>query len=727
MGGRRVFLGARMEGWVSGGGAVALLLATGCGAAGWSPEADGLRAGASVEHQAPPDGEAGRPVRAAPGMGAREARDAGPLLTPAAWAVTGGQASAFTGFSVASAGDVNGDGLADVIVGSPFYDDGSSEDGLASVFHGSEAGPSETADWSDTSGSGGAYFGWSVATAGDVNGDGYDDVVVGGPKADYAFTDGGRAYVYHGSSAGLDPSPAWTADGGASYAQFGWSAASAGDVNGDGYDDVVVGSPFRSNGQSSEGLAYLYLGSASGLSTSPAWTAEANQTGANFGYSVASAGDVNGDGYGDVIVGAPYYPYDDQGKVYVYLGSATGLAASPAWTKVGESEYANAGYSVSSAGDVNGDGYDDVVVGSSGFSGGDFEGGRADVYLGSASGLWTTPAWTAGEAQDGAGLGESVASAGDVNGDGYDDVVVGALYFDVGDHDEGRAQVFLGSADGLAGEADWVQEGWQVWAKFGQSVAAAGDVDGDGYGDLIVGSDSYTGAVTYEGGAFLYRGAPAGAECSVAPVSPAEGADLTGGGAFVWSGDCAGYRLEISDDPTFPADNLYVFGGFADVGGDNAMVPSGTIWSSIGRRFTEAGYWRVVGGAGAFTAATEARSFFTTLVPKPPAPDPVEGCLVNLEGPADGSVIDAPPTFLWNTDCTGAYLELSSSPDFRVESTFYFGSSSDGHYGVNATLWNALDNRFVDGGGYWRVTAGAAEGPVQSETWVFSVPAPGGE
>jgi sulfite reductase alpha subunit-like flavoprotein len=140
-----------------------------------------------------------------------------------------------------------------------------------------------------------------------VNGDGYSDVIVGAPYYDNGQTNEGRAYVYHGSATGLSTSSAWTAESNQSYAYFGRLVASAGDVNGDGYSDVIVGAHAYDNGQNNEGRAYVYHGSATGLSTSFAWTAESNQTDAYFGWSVASAGDVNGDGYSDVIVGARAY------------------------------------------------------------------------------------------------------------------------------------------------------------------------------------------------------------------------------------------------------------------------------------------------------------------------------------------------------------------------------------------------------------------------------------
>ena len=135
----------------------------------------------------------------------------------------------------------------------------------------------------------------------------------------------------------IDPlmtSPAWTAEPDQIGALFGFSVATAGDVNGDGFSDVIVGALAYDNGQNEEGRAFVYLGSAAGLSTTAAWTAEGDQASAQFGHSVATAGDVNGDGFSDVIVGA--YVYDNgranEGRAFVYHGSAAGLSTTAAWT-----------------------------------------------------------------------------------------------------------------------------------------------------------------------------------------------------------------------------------------------------------------------------------------------------------------------------------------------------------------------------------------------------------
>jgi hypothetical protein len=407
----------------------------------------------------------------------------GPLAAGTPWSVEGDQESSAFGYSVGTAGDVNGDGYADVIVGAFNYDNGQTDEGRAFVYLGSAAGLSSAAAWTSEVDEASAQFGGAVATAGDVNGDGYADVIVGA----WPYQGVGRADVFLGSASGLSALPAWTAIG--DPYGFGFSVATAGDVNGDGYADVIVGSLYYSNGQDYEGAAFVYLGSASGLSDTPAWKSEGDQVAANLS-KVASAGDVNGDGYSDVIVAAPYYDArkTDAGRALVYLGSPSGLATTPAWTAEGNQNGERFGDSVASAGDVNGDGYSDVLVGAPLHDNALKDQGRVLLYLGSASGLATSSAWTADGETASELYGLVAASAGDVDADGYSDVIVGK-----------KGDVYLGSPSGLASSPAWT-------AAVAGTVATAGDVDGDGYADVIVGDSGYSNDQLFEGRAVVYLG-----------------------------------------------------------------------------------------------------------------------------------------------------------------------------------------------------------------------------
>ena len=272
--------------------------------------------------------------------------------------------------------------------------------------------------------------------------------------------------------------------------RFGNSVSSAGDVNGDGYDDIIVGAPNYSN----TGRVYLYFGGLTiGLIND---TADVTITGvavnSNFGFVVSSAGDVNDDGYDDVIVGADEYS-SSTGRAYVYFGGASMNNVADV-IMTGEAANNFFGNSVSSAGDVNGDGYSDVIAGARGYSSNT---GRAYVFFGGAVMNNAADVIMTGEAASNF-FGRSVSSAGDVNGDGYSDVIVGA---DGYSSDTGRAYVFFGGAV-MDSAADVTMTG-EAAGSFGFSVSSAGDVNGDGYSDVIVGADGYS---SNTGKAYVYFG-----------------------------------------------------------------------------------------------------------------------------------------------------------------------------------------------------------------------------
>ncbi|KPL04056.1 MAG: hypothetical protein AMJ90_02025, partial [candidate division Zixibacteria bacterium SM23_73_2] len=331
-------------------------------------------------------------------------------------------------------------------------------------------------------------FGFSVSGAGDVYGDGYDDLIIGARFNDVGGDNAGRAYVYSGKTGGL----LYTLTGEAAGDNFGVSVSGAGDVDNDGYFDLIVGANGNDAGGSSAGRAYVYSGQTGGLLYT--FTGEAQYD--YFGHSVSGAGDVDNDGHFDLIVGA--YINDaggsDAGRAYVYSGQTGGLL----YTFTGEAANDYFGYSVSGAGDVNGDGYFDLIVGANGNDAGGSDAGRAYVYSGQTGNLLYT---FTGEAV-GDNFGISVSRAGDVDGDGYSDLIVGAYF--AGGNVAGRAYVYSGQT----GDFLYTFPGEAAGDYFGCSVSGAGDLDNDGYFDLIVGAWRNDAGGTNAGRAYVYTCQP---------------------------------------------------------------------------------------------------------------------------------------------------------------------------------------------------------------------------
>ncbi len=447
--------------------------------------------------------------------GARYPVTIDPLLTTAAWAVAGSQPSQALGCSVASAGDMNGDGFGDLIVGARLYDNGENDEGLAMIFLGARTGPALTPAMSWETNQPGAEFGSSVASAGDVNGDGLGDVIVGARLYDSTLLNEGAAFVFLGQSVGVTTmsSIGWVSNQVGS--ELGGAVASAGDVNGDGFSDVLVAARRYDSPEQDEGVVFMFLGTPTGSSPTSGANWEGNQVEAQFGAAIASAGDVNADGLGDFVVGAPFAERGeiDEGRIYLYRGSATpGLPAVLDGAREVDQASAQFGASVAGAGDVDGDGFADVLVGAPHFDNAFVDEGRAFLYRGSPLGLELAPAWTAYGDQDGAQFGVALNSAGDVNGDGFADVVVGAPFFDSGETsgetDEGVMYLYRGGPGGLEGAASWSAESNEALALLGDAVASAGDVNGDGFADLLGGaSKDDAGFVVDAGRVNLYLGA----------------------------------------------------------------------------------------------------------------------------------------------------------------------------------------------------------------------------
>jgi len=451
-----------------------------------------------------------------PGYGAIDLADV--AAGEGGFVIVGEAAEDGAGSPVAGAGDMNGDGLDDVIVGAI---GAAGEDGRAYVVFG-KANTDAVALASVVEGEGGfvldgegfsLWTGWPLSGAGDVNGDGLPDVIVG--------SHGPSAVVFGKEDTGA-VALSEVAEGGGGFLLYPGeerainSLAGVGDMNGDGLDDMVAATGFHLQGDPRVGSVYVVFGK---TDTQAVLLADMDEGVGGFvlegdwdASSVSGAGDVNGDGVVDLVVGVddaePNGEYS--GRAYVVFGKAdTGTVALSdvaagvgGFVLDGEAGGDQAGMRVSDAGDVNGDGLDDVIIGApwKDLSGdGD---GRAYVVFGKADTtalpLSDVATGKGGFALDGGApddrLGIGLGAVGDINGDGLADIVVGAPLANPNGDQTGRTYVVFGKADTepvlvsnvAAGIGGFVLDGEAGGHGSGGSVAGAGDINGDGIPDLII-------------------------------------------------------------------------------------------------------------------------------------------------------------------------------------------------------------------------------------------------
>jgi hypothetical protein len=435
-----------------------------------------------------------------------------------------------SGAAIANSGDINGDGLDDVVIGANTNSEGGEHAGQVYIFFGSSAGWSmdtglAEADASLVGETDWDYVGAAIAGVGDVNGDNIDDLLIGAPFDDQPGGDpavccdgAGVTYLVLGKASGWAMDiPISQADA-SFWGEVRWDysgewVSGAGDVDADGLDDFLIVAPANDEAGTDSGQAYLFLGRSDGwrlgISLADADSSFLGDGRDDYSWVASGAGDVNGDGFDDFLIGSPHHENESlpgsYGQVYLFFGGTTGWEMDTSFADADASfvaEQLSAGQSwvcgagpAAGAGDVNGDGFDDILIGGPGHDEIGMDAGKAFLFLGRA-GDWTMETSLSDAdlflyaERAGDEFGTHVAGAGDVDGDGYDDFLVSARMNDDGGTSAGKTYLYFGGV-GIAGDsppfsASFVGE--DVSDRTGDAIAGQGDVNGDGLDDFLVGA-----------------------------------------------------------------------------------------------------------------------------------------------------------------------------------------------------------------------------------------------
>ncbi len=438
-----------------------------------------------------------------------------------ATAVLQGPTESASGAAVAVAGDVDGDGIDDVLIGAYGYDHATVDDGGAFLVKGPLSGTMDLSTDSEAIFKGenrGDFAGYSVDGIGDADSDGFDDIIIGanGFEADTSTRNQGAVYLLHGPLSGaIDLSSADARFDGGSLTDFlGFSSSGVGDVDNDGTNDFAAAAYAEDSNGTSAGAVYIVTGTVSGAIgiSSASASILGDNAGDELGISVTGGGDFDGDGVSDLAIGARYNDdggSSNAGSVYVFTTAPTGaMTASDADLQLtGAAASDQTGWAVTLHGDFDNDGYDDLATSAIGANS---SAGAVYVFSGPLTG--TVSVSSANATLTGAvtsdQAGRSIANGSDLNGDGFADLIIGAYGNDTGGNNAGAVYAMHGPLSGSIGlaSADAVFNGNAASQTAGTFVAGGSDLDGDGLHDALIGVPGDDTASTNAGAAWVWSG-----------------------------------------------------------------------------------------------------------------------------------------------------------------------------------------------------------------------------
>ena len=448
------------------------------------------------------------------------------------------------GTSVSGAGDLNGDGLQDIILGASSADPNGLSSGQSVVILGRRSSFGSAINGSALDGTNGFringinaldFAGFAVSGAGDLNNDGFDDLVIGAYGADPRGSSSGQTYVVFGRARGFTADLELSSLNGSNGFQIngidendlsGFAVSRAGDINGDGTDDLLIGAYGADPQGNFVGQTYVVFGQSGGfgatfnlssLDGSNGFQINGISSEDQAGFSVSAVGDINGDGLDDLIMGAPESDVNgfSSGQAYVVFGRSGGfpttlnlasLNGSTGFRIDGLAQEHRLGLSVSGAGDLNGDGLGDIIVGAPGASPNGVGSGQSYVIFGQSGGFSATLNLAGLDGSNGFRIngngaedasGSVVGAAGDLNNDGYDDLLIGAKDADPNGPSSGQSYVVFGRPAGFPGTLELANlngsngfriNGIAALDRSGRSLSRIGDFNGDGVDDLLVGA-----------------------------------------------------------------------------------------------------------------------------------------------------------------------------------------------------------------------------------------------